>query len=119
MYKLPKDFDASFFVGKSLDFLTFSQNSVAMVFSESVCITVESSLQHKTGTEATDEPIQHLPLHDSQLTQLLGRSVTQAFGQEDGTLTIIFDNGHVLNIFDDQESYESYSIMDGKRTIYI
>lgn len=119
MYKLPSDFDGAFFIGRTLEFITFSENSVAFAFDRRVSITVESSLQHQFGSDAEQGIRQSVPLTESRLMQLLGCSVVQAKGDENGTLTIMFDNGHVLKVFDDQTCYESYAINDGKHENFV
>ena len=119
MYKLPSGFDGAFFVGRTLESLTFSENTVHFAFDQQVCVTVTSSLQHCLPSDAEQAVVQHVPLAESRLMQLLGRSVAQAKGDEDGTLTLLFDGGHVLKVFDDQTGYESYSINDGKREIFV
>ena len=119
MYKLPKDFDAAFFVGKTLETVLFSENTVSFGFGDRVSVTALSSLQHQFPTETDQSNVQTVPLSESKLMQLPGHTVTHAIGDEHGTLTIVFDNGHVLRFFDDDPHYECYSINDGKREIYV
>jgi hypothetical protein len=42
--------------------------------------------------------------------ELLGAVVVAAQGDEDGTLTIRFDNGRTLRVYDTSTKYESYII---------
>jgi hypothetical protein len=119
MYKLPKDFDGKFFVGKTLENVSFSENTVFFGFGEHVSVTVMSSLQHQYASESEQSDIQHVPLTESKLMQLPGSSVIKVKGDEDGTLTLFFNSGHILRIFDDLPNYESYSFSDGKHEIYV
>ncbi len=119
MHKLPKDFDTAFFIGRTLECILFSENTVSFSFGENVSVTVTSSLQHKFPSDSDQSNIQRVPLTESKLMQLLGHCIVQAIGNEDGTLTLEFDNKHALKVFDDQTHYESYSINDGKREIYV
>ena len=119
MYKLPKDFDAAFFVGRTLEVVSFSANTVFLGFDNGVSITVLSALQHQLPSQSDPPNIQRVPLAESKLTQLPGRCVTQATGEADGTLVLFFDNGHVLRVFDDNPHYECYSINDGEREIFV
>ncbi len=119
MYKLPKGFDGGFFIGRRLEFITFSENSVAFAFDKDVSVTVESSLQHLYEASADSGVVQNVPLSESRLMQLLGKTVAAVKGDEKGTLTILFDNGQTLKVFDDQPQYESYSMNNGKHEIIV
>jgi hypothetical protein len=44
------------------------------------------------------------------LMQLVQSKVSHAAGDQAGTLSLTFENGHVLKIYDDSEQYESYRI---------
>ena len=98
MYRLPMDFDASFFVGRTLEHVTFSEYSVDFAFDEQVGITVASSLQHQLSVDRAESEVQSIPFSHSRLMQLSGRGVTDAKGELDGTLVLFFNNGHVLRI---------------------
>jgi hypothetical protein len=119
VYKLPKDFDGQFFIGRILEYVTFSAYAVDFGFDEHVAVQVLSSLQHQSPTESEKSEVQTVPLTHSKLMQITGQSVVQVKGDEDGTLTLFFNNGHIIRIFDDTPHYESYSINDGKRDIYV
>ncbi len=119
MYGLPKDFNASFFVGRTLEHVTFRQYAVDLGFDEHVSITVESSLQHQLSLDDVESEVQSIPLSHSRLMQLAGRGVTDVKGEVDGTLLLVFDNRHVLRIFDDRPNYESYSIRNGEQEIIV
>jgi hypothetical protein len=118
MYKLPKDFDGKFFLGRILENVSFSENTVFFGFGENITITAFSSLQHQISG-SNESAVQRAPLTESKLMLLPGRSVIDVTGDQDGTLTLYFDNGHILRIFDDLPNYESFSISDGKREIYV
>jgi hypothetical protein len=119
MYKLPTDFDGAFFLGKTLEFVTFSENTVSLIFNESVSITVESCLEHRGEPDLPPPVIQKVPVSESRLMQLLGHSIRRATGDEKGTLEVVFDNGHVVRIYDDPPCYESYSIFNGEQRIIV
>ena len=119
MYGLPKDFDAAIFVNQRLDHITFAEYTLRFGFEDKISINVTSSFQHQVGVENEIAPIQHVPVSESSLMQLIGHYVTHADGASDGTLTIEFDNGHILRVFDDDPHYECYSINDGEREIYV
>lgn len=50
--------------------------------------------------------------------ELVGSSVSIANGDEDGTLTLRFNNGQGLKVYDTSKQYESYTIAyEGKEII--
>lgn len=118
MYGLPSDFDASFFVGVTLEMICFNANQISLQFDKKVVLTIEGRYLHKKG--AADQPAQivSLPVSKSDLMLLLERSVSLASGAEDGTLTLVFDNRHSLTCFDDAQ-YESYRIKIGEQEIIV
>jgi hypothetical protein len=119
MYKLPKDFGLGFVVGRTLENVSFSENTVFFGFGDHVSITAFSSLQHEFLAGAAQPNKQCVPLNESRLMQLPGHSVVKASGDDEGTLTLVFDNGHILRVFKDDPHYECYSINDGKKEIYV
>ena len=118
MYKLPLDFDGQFFVDKSLELVSFSDNTVYFSFEGEVSITVLSSLQHLFHQDG-DEKKQSIPLTESSLMQLVGHAVTQVLAGADGTLAIKLDNGHFLRVVDDLPNYDCYSITHGEIEIFV
>jgi Family of unknown function (DUF6188) len=50
---------------------------------------------------------------------LLGHVVQRASVSEDGTLTLFFDNHHVLSVYDTSDQYESYQIRRGTQVIIV
>ena len=118
MYKLPKNFDGRFLLGRVLEFVTFSENNISLAFDQQVNITIASSFSHQPGPQ--EKAISYkLPIWDSSLMLLLGHTIIEVKGLKDGTLVIVFDNGHVLSVYDDSECYESYSIFDGRNQMIV
>jgi hypothetical protein len=118
MYKLPKDFDGTFFIGRTLQNVSYSENTVFFGFDENVSVTATSSLQHEIPGDK-ESLIQKVPLTESKLMKLPGHCIVKASGDEEGTLTLVFDNEHVLKVFNDDPHYECYSINNGKQEIYV
>ncbi len=118
MNKLPLDFDGKFFVGKTLEYVSFAEYSVYFSFEKKITVTVESSLQHLFQLSGEEEK-QSIPLTESSLMQLVGHAVTKVLAGADGTLVLEFDNGHLLRVFDDLPNYESYSIQHGDIEIFV
>lgn len=112
MFGLPADFDGSFLVGLTLEMVCFNENQMYLHFSANTMITVES------GYSYNSEEIREIPVRESNLMRLLGSSVSRAYGDASGTLSLVFDREQVLRIYDISKQYESYSISHaGKVTI--
>ena len=118
MYGLPKDFDVSVFIGKTLDLVCFSVNTVNLIFEKNVSIIIMSSFiyQHNC-TENTN--IQKIPVSSSDLMCLVGQVIEHAEGHENGALVLHLDNGQILTILDEFQQYESYMINIGDKEIIV
>lgn len=120
MYGLKPDVDLSFFVGKELIQVAVGSYDVQFHFHESVSLSVQSHIEHiSEGVETEWDGDENKPLAAASLLRLIGSSVTSVQGDSDGTLTLRFANGDLLQVFDDNEHYESYQINpgDGKNII--
>ena len=119
MYGLPKDIDVSFFVGKTLNVVSFAVNVSHLNFDSEVRISIESSfqLQEKHDVEHSQMGTKQSVylIQASSLMQLAGQSVIAATGAEDGTLSLFFERGQVLHCLDDLSGYECYNFSDGKQ----
>jgi hypothetical protein len=51
--------------------------------------------------------------------ELLGASVSEVQGDAAGTLSLLFDNGQSLKVYDTTHQYESYSIAYGGKVIIV
>jgi hypothetical protein len=117
MYGLPPDFDASVFVGARLDSMTFYEFLVLFSFErgeDSLSVGVESSFSF-----TPDGQRMHVPVEASDAMRHVGRVITSAHAEGDGTLMIEFEGGTALRFFEHEAPYESYSVClpDGRRVI--
>ena len=120
MYGLPKDFDGSMFIGRTVELVSFSANTIHISFDDHLSITITSSFEHRLGTEEpTQDCVQRVPVEESRLMQLAERSVESVEANTDGTLTLHFNGGHLFRCFDDLPNYECYTITHGKKEIYV
>lgn len=119
MYGLPKDFTGDFLVGRTLEAVTFTENTVHFAFDNEVSLTVESSLKHVASSADEAPDPQPVPLRHSRLMELVGNRIRSAEAVDSGTLRLLFENEQVLSVFDDSTSYESYSIRNGGQEIYV
>src|SRR5262245_9846338 len=119
MYRLPKNIDLSFFVGKTLNSVAFAVNVIHLIFDDGVRVNIESTFQYQQKHEQDHHLLGTMQsvykIQSSGLMQLAGQIVVAASGTEDGTLSLIFENGHMLHCFDDLEGYECYNFTDGKQ----
>jgi Family of unknown function (DUF6188) len=117
MYGLPKDFNAAIFVGRNLVMICFNENQIYLYFDQKLSIVVEYALSYQDQSTSTPRTIE-VPVLKSDLMQLLGHSITNASGNDEGTLTMEFDNGHVLQCLD-QYGYEAYQIKIDNKSIIV
>jgi hypothetical protein len=113
MYGLPKDFDGSFLIGRTLETVCFGQYQVYLNFGDRIIITIESAFSYRADEVVT------LPLKESKLMELLETSVSAVQAGEDGTLSLLLDNGQTLNVYDTSKQYESYTIANGETVIVV
>jgi len=113
MYGLPKGFDGSVLVGRTLEMVCFNENQVYLHFDGRTTITIESAFSYK------NEQIVHVPVAESHLMELLGLSVSAAKGDDKGTLSLFFDNGQTVRVYDTTKQYESYTISYGGKVIIV
>lgn len=113
IYGLPQDFDGSFLVGKELEMVCFCQVQLYLHFAGKIIITVSSAISRDDG-QIIDVPIEY-----SNLMRMIGLLVASAEGPTDGTLTIHFENGEVLKVYDNSPNFESYSITYGDAVLYV
>jgi hypothetical protein len=119
VYKLPADLDLTMFVGRTVDALTFTENTVHFVLSgdDDLSITVEGETLHEL--EAGGIYSETVPATETRLVQLLGRTVTRASSEGDVTLRLEFEGGHTVRIIGESDLYEMYRITFGSREIIV
>lgn len=118
MYGLPPDFDATVIMGKRLDLVCFSANTITLSFEGYILITIMGSFTYQKNLNVIANK-QSVPVSCSALMSLTDKVVQHAEGSQDGTLTLHFDNGHVLTLLDDSQEYESYNIRVGSKEIIV
>ncbi len=119
MYGLPEDFDGLFFVGCVLEIVSYTENSIFLGFGNDISITTESSYECQIASDEGYIEAQQPPVTFSKLMQLVGQKVVSVDVEQQGTLVLHFDAGHVIRCFDDQPAYESYRIKRGSEDIQV
>lgn len=112
MYGLPKDINLAFFCGKTLLQACFGAHDFIMNLDGGISLTVTSSIGCiiSEGEIRKFEEFRHAA---PMLLALVGRVILSAKGDEAGTLTLRFDGGGIISIYDDSKEYESYIINNG------
>jgi hypothetical protein len=117
MYGLPHNFDASFFVGRTLELLCFAIYQVHFHFDEHIQIVALSPFYFGRNTEPRG-PIE-FPIVETRLMVCLEQKVSDVASSVDGTLTLTFDNGYMLTCLNHSKQYESYHIVRGDQTLVV
>jgi Family of unknown function (DUF6188) len=118
MYGLSSLINVSEFTGKELSQVCYTVNTICLAFEGDISITVMGSLIYTNG-DLDSICKESLPLSSSNLMCLIGQTVRFAERGEDGSLTLNFENGHILTILDDSQEYESYSVCIGTNEIIV
>lgn len=118
MYRLPKNFDGNRLVGHCLEQICFNENQVCLHFDGMLSIVVESKLSYRDTPKSIDQVIE-IPVRHSDLMLLLGQSILNCYGDDDGTLSMEFGNGSTLKCLDTSNQYESYRIINGNEDIIV
>src|SRR5258706_284282 len=110
MHGLPKDFDPSIFVGRELQEICISENTLSLSFyPHGLLVVIDSALSHR-GSASSIAVVTKIPGFRSELMKVLGHSIVRAAGDAKGTLTLEFDDGQVLECLDTSSQFESYHI---------
>ena len=118
MYGFPKNFDPDVFIGLTLEMICFNFNQIYLHFDKQTSITIEATLTYQMADGK--EPLEiSPPVLSSNLMGLLEHKVISATSQSDGTLSLTFDNGHIVKCLDPEPNYESYKISLGTTTIIV
>jgi len=118
MYVLSKDFDVSMLVGKKLELICFSSNTINLSFEEDVSITILGSFIYRRDPNES-KSVQKVPVSSSDLMCLTDQTVRYAEACEQGSLDLHFDNGQDLLLLDDSRDYESYIVRIGIKEIIV
>jgi hypothetical protein len=118
MYGLERGVNLAFFTGKILLQICIGCHDLILNFDGDVSVTVTSGL-------ACVEPDRAMQRYDDfceaapKVLEFLNQAVLFVEGDEAGTLTLKFDGGGTLSIYDDSKEYESYTIKNGSQLIVV
>jgi hypothetical protein len=121
MYGLPKDFDGSRLIGRFLEQICYGLHQIQLRFDQRLTISVESAFLYcdPSMREPKRINIPGEPAMQSDLLHLLHHTIVKAWGEDEGTLALEFDNHHILRCLEKDGPYESYQISMGEQLIIV
>jgi hypothetical protein len=118
MYGLQIGVDLSFFVGTALSQVCIGANELILNFDSDISVTVESRIALTSPGTATEQ-FDNLRASAALLVGLLELQVATVEARPEGTLRLQFKTGHILDLYDTSETYESYQIRHGSDVIVV
>jgi hypothetical protein len=118
MYGLPNDTDLSFLKDATLIQVCVGENEIILNLHPQISImfTGVVRLVSPGGDEMTsEESLQIAPA----LLPILGSTVVEVSFVPPGTLRLVWSSGHLLDLIDSEEHYESYTITNGDKVIVV
>lgn len=120
MYGLRKGIDLSFLNARELVQVAIGTYQIQFGFDEDVTIYAECQFNYFDGqNEWVWKPEPGAAQIAARTVSLLGGTIQNFEGQENGTLTLMFSNGQRLTILDSSQEYESYQITRPGETIVV
>jgi hypothetical protein len=120
MHGLAKDIDLGFLNGLEVIQIAIGAYQVIFAFDENVRISIYSQFRYFDGLEdSVWQPEPGSAKVAARAVSLLGATVRTCEGLHDGTLMLVFSNGHRLIIPDSSQEHESYDITRPGQTIVV
>ncbi|MBO9540450.1 hypothetical protein J7643_07655 [bacterium] len=110
MYGLNDSIDLDFLLHKELSQVCIGQFNLQLRFNENVCVSIESGFNYLPSPEVIYELSAEEYISSSMVSVLLGHAISKVEKSGKGNLELTFSNGAKLQIFDDNEYYECYTI---------
>ena len=120
MFGLDVDTDVSGLAGCRLESIDLTEHQVQLRLDSrnGITLSIESAFAIAPG--GGDRSMFDRPRDGAQaLADRLGVEVVEARVTQPGTLTLRWDDGSILEVFDSNEHYESYQIQLGERLIVV
>jgi len=120
MYGLKKDVNLSFLNDREVIQIAIGAYQTIFRFDEDIAISVDGGFNYFDGrTESAWMPEPSSVQIAARTVALLGATVQSFESNENGTLALIFSNGHKLTIPSSSKQYESYQISRPGETIVV
>lgn len=118
MYRLKKDLDLSFLENLELIQVCVGIFQVQFVFESDVVLSVENTFKHSSnGTVSEWRP--NVVEAATSVLKLLGTTSKTIEAVNEQTLRLGFSNGDTLEMTDDSDQYESFTITAPGKTIVV
>jgi hypothetical protein len=117
VYRIPPDFDGRAFVGQVLSSITFTENTVHLVFGSELSLTVLAAYLYQLSTDGTTRN-ERVPAAETAALGLVGRRVLNT-AHHSQSFTLELDSGGTFTCIDDSDQYESFiiKIEDGEMIV--
>ena len=109
MYGLPSNANLSFFEGKTLLQACFGENDLILRFTGGISVAIYSCI----GVGLAETQIQRVTAFEEAAVRILGllnREVAGVSWTTEGTVSLSFEAGQIVELYDDSREFESYSI---------
>lgn len=117
MYGIGDEVDLSFLVGARLQQVTVGEFQAQLRFDQDVTISIETAFGITLdGSVFTVEPLLDA---DQSTLQLIGKAIQSERHTPDGSLTIEFEDGTLIELRDTSTEYESYQITHGASALVV
>lgn len=113
MNRLPVDFNAEFFCGRTLNSIGYTKHQLYLSFSDEFLISAEGEVS------VNDDRRLKLPESALYLYPLIDQKIISASGCADGTLSLVFEEGQILSVYDSNERYESYNVSERGKILVV
>ena len=118
MYGLPKNINFDFFLEKTLLQICIGAHDLIFNFDGNVSITIASSIGFSCSNSKLQKTNDFCQIA-STIAVLINHTIASVEGDEAGTLTLKFDSGEIITIYDDSKEYESYTIKNQEQIIVV
>jgi hypothetical protein len=118
MYGLTVAFNAAMFIGLEIESITYAENAIHLALSDGFAITSKTGIRYR-GTGLGEPREDRLPVAESSLMGTVGAGVAAAARTASGGLVLTLRSGAFIEIEDDSDQYESYSITTPDGEIFI
>jgi len=118
VYGLPEGIDLTFFAHKMLIQVCIGAHDLILNFEGGINISIASCIEMASPT-VPSRRYEDFRQASSALVALITRSVASAAREDAGTLTLLFEGGERVSVFDDSTQYESYTIRHGEELIVV
>jgi hypothetical protein len=109
MYRLPSDPAIDVLKGQTLIQVCFGENDLFLNFSGNISFGIYSSVGLGTNADRVVKSCDFAGV-SQDLLRLLSVLVSNVNWAKDGRISITFETGYVVELYDDSEQFESYTI---------